>query len=749
MGNFQAAPTLQGNLANCPEKAGEKLRRLRIAAGGLSVNVAEKKEQTLFRFDGFTLDLGRRGLYRGEERVRLTSKPLETLIFLIENQGRTVKKQELLDAVWKDTFVTEDNLVHAIREIRRALEDDREDPRFVLTVPRQGYRFVCEVSRGDEGLISVPEREQVSASGAVLTETSRKRARWVWLGVPALAITAILVWILWPSGQRSETAVSVGRINKQITVGEFASGKPAFSPDGKFILYVSSSEESRGYGDLFIRQFPEGTPLRITNGVNPSGDLPTFTSDGNHVVFSVPRLDQNGIRHHDLWRVPAFGGPAERFIEDASGAGFSTRKNWIAYTKHLPSGNALWLNPAGFQQEHIEVSATGYTPRWSPDGEWLAYTTSDPNGGDGDIWVCKVFQSNGGRPVVSAQRQVTSDNKQIYGLTWAADSRTVFFTSKRAGSAQLYQVSIVNGSVSPLLIGVGEYDAPSASPDGKTLVFQNKHVVNDLKLTTIDGNCIGRTITYGEFHRWPRISPSGTKLVSVLRQVDNSERLYLTDVDTRESSRLSERPARHPCWLDEEDVAFLSPDASSQNTEVLVVSSKTRETRVLTVFPGQVNWLAIHPGDQRLAVVMRLPEGKERLVLRDLASPGDLTIHEASEYEELRWSPDGSALCWNRPGLSRNAPHQSGGIWMIEIGKTEPRFVANDGYCPVWSADSRDIYFTIRGGRQGLWRYDQRQKKEHLVCRWGVVFSFDLLGDRVVFAQHKNDSQVYSMSLDQ
>ena len=86
---------------------------------------------------------------------------------------------------------------------------------------------------------------------------------------------------------------------------------------------------------------------------------------------------------------------------------------------------------------------------------------------------------------------------------------------------------------------------------------------------------------------------------------------------------------------------------------------------------------------------------------------------------------------------------------MIEIGKTEPRFVANDGYCPVWSADSRDIYFTKRGGRQGLWRYDQRQKKEHLVCRWGVVFSFDLLGDRVVFAQHKNDSQVYSMSLDQ
>lgn len=101
--------------------------------------------RTFFQFGGFTIDLQRHGLYRGEERIHLTAKPLETLIYLVENRGQIVEKQELLEAVWKDTFVTEDNLVHVIGEIRRALADDKDDPRFVQTVPRLGYRFVADV----------------------------------------------------------------------------------------------------------------------------------------------------------------------------------------------------------------------------------------------------------------------------------------------------------------------------------------------------------------------------------------------------------------------------------------------------------------------------------------------------------------------------------------------------------------------------------------------------------------------------
>lgn len=98
------------------------------------------------RFGPFILDFGRRTLVRDDERLHLTPKPFETLAFLLENSGRTVSKQELLDAVWGNAAVTEDTLVKAVREVRRVLGDDRDEPTFVQTVPREGYRFVAPVS---------------------------------------------------------------------------------------------------------------------------------------------------------------------------------------------------------------------------------------------------------------------------------------------------------------------------------------------------------------------------------------------------------------------------------------------------------------------------------------------------------------------------------------------------------------------------------------------------------------------------
>jgi Tol biopolymer transport system component/DNA-binding winged helix-turn-helix (wHTH) protein len=719
------------------------------------MSVAEKSgKENLIHFRGFTLDIGRRGLYRGQQRIRLTSKPVETLIFLVENRGRVVEKQELLDAVWKDTFVTEDTLVHAIREIRRALGDEKENPRFVQTVPRQGYRFVCEVSADDVTATSAQVARESAPSPFSPAKPERVLSRWLLVAAPVAAIIPILVWAFWPRGGTIETGPApdeprAGRINKQITIGEFFSGKPAFSPDGKFILYVSSSEETRGYGDLFVRQSPDGTPLRITNKMNPSGDLPIFTADGGHVVFSVPRFDQKGERHHDLWKVPSFGGPPERLIEDASGAGFSPDEKWIAYTKHLLSGNALWLSPVADLEQHLEVNAPGYTPRWSPDGAWLSYTTSDPNGGNGDIWTCRVSHASDGQIIVTDQRQITRDQNQIYGLTWAADNRSILFASKRTGPTQLYRVSTAHGSTTTLLAGVGEYSAPSASPDGKTVVFYHYRLVNDLKMTTLGVSCEAKPITYGEFQQWPRISPAGEKLASVIREIDNTERLYLTDLKTKESSELSDRPASYPCWLDGENIIFLSRDDTSLNTGVFVVNIATRNMRRLTLFSGEASWLAINPDKNRVAVVVKSPGGGERILARDLNSQVDTTIYEGSEYEYLRWSPDGSALCWNKPGPSRNAPHLSAGIWMIELGQAEPRLVNQDGYCPVWSEDGSAIYFVLRQGWQGLWRYDLEQKKARLVCSWDTVFSYDIVGNRLVFGQHKNDGQIYSMSMDQ
>ena len=299
----------------------------------------------------------------------------------------------------------------------------------------------------------------------------------------------------------------------------------------------------------------------------------------------------------------------------------------------------------------------------------------------------------------------------------------------------------------PLLVGVGEYSAPSVSPDGSVVIFQFYRLTSDLKAATPSAECNAKNITFGEFHRWPRISPSGEKITSVIRQIDDSERLFLTDLKSKESSLLTSRGASYPCWLDPENVAFLTPDASAQDTEVVVVNISTRETKPLTRFAGKAEWLAIHPDGRRLAVVLTSADGRERIVLRDTTNNIDTTLHEGSEYEYLRWSPDGTALSWDKPGASRNAPSISAGVWMLALAEMQPRFVAKDGYCPVWSQDGAAIFYGMRHGQQGLWRHDLKQQQDQLVCNWESVFSFDLIGNQLVYGQHKNDSQIYSLSL--
>jgi Tol biopolymer transport system component/DNA-binding winged helix-turn-helix (wHTH) protein len=699
------------------------------------------------RFGGFMLDITRRGLYRGEQRVRLTVKPLEALIFLVENCGRTVEKQELLDAVWKGTFVTEDVLVHAIRDIRRALGDDKDNPRFVQTVPRQGYRFLCEITTAEGPVVLSHTEQAVSAPPATVAKSKRRVSRWFWMAAPVVLIS-IWLWFFRTSDQTLPPLSKPERL-QQITSGEFTCSKPSFSPDGKFIIYVSSSEATKGSSDLFIRPVGEGNPLIITNKMNPGGDLPVFTGDGNHVVFSVPRKDERDDRHHDLWRIPYLGGPPERYVEDASGAGFSPDMKWAAYTKHHSPADALWISPVKNLELHSEVSREAYTPRWSPDGEWLAYTTSNPNEGVGSLWICKVSQASDGQAIISERKQITREQEQMYGLTWAADSHSIIFASKRNGPAQLYQVSIPDGSIQFLQGGVGDYSAPSASPDGSTLIFQHFRLSNDLMMTTLAAPGEAKHLTYEEFHRWPRISPSGEKLASVIEEIGETRHLYLIDLRTKARSRLSDRAALHPDWLNKENIAFLSPSLASRDTEVLTVNIATRETRFLTQFPGDATWLAIHPDGQRLAVVLKSSDGTESILLRDLSRQLDTTIHQGSEYEYLRWLPDGTALSWSRPGVSRNAANISGGIWMIELGQAEPRLVLTDGFCPVWNEDGSTVTFSGKQGQFGLWRYDRHQPKApQTVCRWqNRGFTYDLVGNSLVFLQHKTNIQVYSISL--
>jgi DNA-binding winged helix-turn-helix (wHTH) protein/tetratricopeptide (TPR) repeat protein len=97
------------------------------------------------RFPPFRLDVVNQCLWQGDTRVSLMPKPFAVLRYLVEHAGRLVTQDELLTAIWPDTFVQPEILRRYILEIRRVLGDDAEAPRFIETLPRRGYQFIAPV----------------------------------------------------------------------------------------------------------------------------------------------------------------------------------------------------------------------------------------------------------------------------------------------------------------------------------------------------------------------------------------------------------------------------------------------------------------------------------------------------------------------------------------------------------------------------------------------------------------------------
>ena len=97
----------------------------------------------IYEFGEFRLDAEDRLLFRRGEVVPMPPKALDTLVVLVERGGRVVSKEELMEAVWADAFVEENNLNQAISAVRKALGQSAGGPAFVETVPKRGYRFVA------------------------------------------------------------------------------------------------------------------------------------------------------------------------------------------------------------------------------------------------------------------------------------------------------------------------------------------------------------------------------------------------------------------------------------------------------------------------------------------------------------------------------------------------------------------------------------------------------------------------------
>jgi DNA-binding winged helix-turn-helix (wHTH) protein/TolB-like protein len=98
------------------------------------------------RFADIVVELDRYNLVKGGESKKITPRAFEVLNYLIEHRERVVEKQELFEQIWGESFVSDNALTRAIREIRQVIGDDADAPRYIETVPKRGYRFIAEIS---------------------------------------------------------------------------------------------------------------------------------------------------------------------------------------------------------------------------------------------------------------------------------------------------------------------------------------------------------------------------------------------------------------------------------------------------------------------------------------------------------------------------------------------------------------------------------------------------------------------------
>jgi TolB-like protein/DNA-binding winged helix-turn-helix (wHTH) protein/Flp pilus assembly protein TadD len=159
----------------------------------------------LYTFGSFVLDSRKRRLSRADSPVFLTPKAFDVLLFLVQNPNRLVTKEELLQAVWADTFVEEGNLKYYISQLRKALGDNSEDTRLIVTIARKGYHFtapviVAEDSQAREVAIpvltaaSLPVDARQVQELVIPEEVPKQRWRWwktVTVGASVVIFTVV------------------------------------------------------------------------------------------------------------------------------------------------------------------------------------------------------------------------------------------------------------------------------------------------------------------------------------------------------------------------------------------------------------------------------------------------------------------------------------------------------------------------------------------------------------------------------
>ncbi len=646
-----------------------------------------------YGFYDFVLDLKRRTLERGGSEIAIGSRALGVLEELVSNTGRVVTKRDLLDTVWDDAVVGEDNLTKAVGEIRTALGDSPAEARFVRTVHRRGYVFVAPVSPLGEDE-EVTQRPPIAWSAPAGRNAARWRRRLIPATVATVALFAVVLALKLGSDRVAESPPPsppfVGWPMSQLERVPLGFFKPALSPAGDAMVAVTS-DHTTGVHSLFLIAPELEQPLQLTRDTEVRGPSPVFSADGRSIWFTT-------FHHHpkrglvpEVMEVSAVGGPPRSLVENASAACPSPDGRSMAIARVTDGGTSVVvLDETGKENT---VADTGFWPRYSPDGSWIAYTSSNPEGGNGLVWVV--------RPDGSDRRTLTRVSSQIYGLCWTADSRFVVFSSGVGGTTDLWIAGVDGSEPTPLTRSPGTCTTPSVSHEGNRLVFAFAVIDIGLhlapSLTETPGALLSVRGVVGA-----AISPDGNRVALAAEPGSAAPPVSVLELGSGRRHAVSGLRCEQIRWAPDGDTLLAtapSPDGSA--TWIWRIPVDGGAARPLTTGPGHWAWPDLAPDGTRLAAANRCADGWEVTII-DVATGRAEIVARSRDAHGLRWSPDGSGLAWS--GGNRPADAQSSGVWVASIDDGVVRRVAADGAWPAWEPSGRSLVFFRFLDEAGLWR---------------------------------------------
>jgi len=648
----------------------------------------ETEQQLAFQFGAFEIKTHTGELRKHGVKVKLQDQPLQILILLLERPGEIITRAEIQKRLWpENTYVDFDNAINsAVRKLRDALSDSPENPRFIETLARRGYRFVAPVSRLAGNPVLSGARPASESEIPVHTTRAapvlKKRRAW-WAActfAAAFAVVGIgLRWWLLASERGSGGSSSVP---VPLTSYPGFEQFPSFSPDGSRVAF-SWDEPGKRPSNIYVKMIGPGDPVRLTTGSN--GDFaPAWSPDGRFIAF----LRARDALHATVVIMAAVGGQ-ERELADI---GFFTANVFSHYSLLVTppflawSADGKWLLAldqagSGFGRAHaiVRVSLdTGEKVRLmsptrnidddgslalSPDGRTLAFTRTT-SGHISDIFIAPV---TGDLQISGKVERLTFDSREIGGLAWVPDGRTLIFSSSRGGRLELWRIS-PKGSRKPVRLTVAGDNPVDLAISRQAQRLAYSHEVGNVSIGRIalKGNHAGETTNFlssTRFQGHPKYSPDGQRIAFESNRSGNEE-----------------------IW---------TCNADGTNAVQLTWSGKA--------WSGSPRW---SPDGKKIAFDNNVAGDFDIYVINSQGGkPVRLTNNPANEVKPS-WSHDGS---WIYFSSKRTGAFE---IWKVSATGGEPvQVTRNGGYTAFESFDGETLYFE-KGIGLGLWALSTRDGSE-------------------------------------